>query len=58
MPLKLLSNVFFVKMKLLNALAGLALAAQAAAISIGGRQIVIDRDNVGLQDIVSVALYP
>lgn len=53
MPLELLLNVPLVEMKLFSALTSLALAAQAAAISISGRQIIIDRDNVGLQDIVS-----
>lgn len=41
-------------MKLLNALASVSLAAQAVALSIGGRQIVIERESVGLQDIVSL----
>ena len=40
-------------MKLLRALVVAALAAQAAALSIGGKQMVVERESDGLQDIVS-----
>ena len=40
-------------MKLLRALAALLLAAQAAALSIGGKQMHVERESDGLQDIVS-----
>jgi hypothetical protein len=40
-------------MKLLRHLAIATLAAQAAALSIGGRQMVVERESDGLQDIVS-----
>ncbi|CAG8954507.1 hypothetical protein HYFRA_00004420 [Hymenoscyphus fraxineus] len=40
-------------MKLFNYIAGVVLAARAASMVIGGRDIIIDRDSVGLQDIVT-----
>lgn len=40
-------------MKLLRALTVAALAAQAAALYIGGRQMIVERESDGLQDIVS-----
>jgi len=40
-------------MKLLRALSVAALAAQAAALTIGGRQMKIERDSDGRQDLVS-----
>lgn len=42
-------------MMFLRGLTCIALAAQAAALSIGGRQMHIERDSDGLQDIVSSA---
>jgi hypothetical protein len=42
-------------MKLLRALAGVAFAAQAAALAIGGKQMLVDRESNGLQSIVSQA---
>jgi hypothetical protein len=44
-------------MKLLRALTIAALAAQAAALTIGGRHMVVERDNDGLQDIVSIPKF-
>jgi hypothetical protein len=43
-------------MKLLRALAIAALAAQAAALAIGGRPMIVERDSDGLQDIVSTSI--
>ena len=40
-------------MKLQNVLAVLALAAEAVALSIGGKQMHVERDSDGLQNIVS-----
>jgi hypothetical protein len=40
-------------MKLLRPLAIATLAAQAVALSIGGRQMVVERESDGLQNIVS-----
>jgi hypothetical protein len=40
-------------MKLPRALTALLLAAQAAALSIGGKQMHVERESDGLQDIVS-----
>jgi hypothetical protein len=40
-------------MKFLQALAAATLAAQAAALSIGGKQMHVERGSDGLQDIVS-----
>jgi hypothetical protein len=40
-------------MKLLRALTCLALAGEAAALSIGGKQMHVERDSDGLQNIVS-----
>ena len=39
-------------MKLLRALTVAALAVQAAALSIGGKQMSVERDSDGLQNIV------
>jgi hypothetical protein len=44
-------------MKLLSALTSLALAAQAAAIAIGGKHMNVDRDSNGLQSIVSYSFH-
>jgi hypothetical protein len=41
-------------MKLLSALTSLALVARTLALAVGGKQIFIERDSDGLQDIVSV----
>lgn len=43
-------------MKLLRAITVFAFAAQAAALSIGGKNMKIERDSDGLQDIVSTVL--
>lgn len=43
-------------MKFLRALSVAALAAQAAALSIGGRNMKIERESDGLQDLVSIFL--
>lgn len=43
-------------MKLLRALAIAALAAHAAALAIGGRPMIVERDSDGLQDIVSTPI--
>jgi hypothetical protein len=40
-------------MKLLRALTVAALAVQAAALSIGGKQMFVERGSDGLQNIVS-----
>lgn len=40
-------------MKLFRALTVAALAAQAAALSIGGKNMIVERDSDGLQDLVS-----
>jgi hypothetical protein len=40
-------------MKLQSILAILALATEAVALSIGGKQMHVERDSDGLQDIVS-----
>jgi hypothetical protein len=40
-------------MKLLRTLLVAALAAQAAALSVGGKQMVVERESDGLQNIVS-----
>lgn len=45
-------------MKLLRAFTIAARAATAAALAIGGRQIVIERDSDGLQDIVCPSYIP
>lgn len=39
-------------MRFFAAFATVALAAQAAALSIGGKHMVVERDSDGLQDIV------
>jgi hypothetical protein len=41
------------KMTLLRALTLAAFASQAVALAIGGRQLVVERESDGLQDIVS-----
>lgn len=46
----------FASMKLLRALTITALAAQAAALSIGGRHMKVERGSDGLQEIVSSSL--
>lgn len=40
-------------MKLLRALTVAALATQTAALAIGGKQMLVERDSDGLQNIVS-----
>lgn len=40
-------------MKVLRAITAFAFAAQAAALSIGGKHMTVERDSDGLQDIVS-----
>jgi hypothetical protein len=40
-------------MKLSNALACLAFVARTVSLAVGGKQMVIERDSDGLQDIVS-----
>lgn len=40
-------------MKLLRAIVTAAFAAQAAALAIGGKQMHVERESDGLQDIVS-----
>jgi hypothetical protein len=42
-------------MKVSRALTLVALAAQAAALSIGGKQMVVERESDGLQNIVRCA---
>jgi hypothetical protein len=43
------------KMKLRKVLTVLALAAEAVALSIGGKQMHVERDSDGLQNVVSFA---
>jgi hypothetical protein len=42
------------KMKLLRIITLTALAAQAAALAIGGKEMIVERDSDGLQNIVSI----
>lgn len=44
-------------MKLFRAIGVAALAVQAAALSIGGKNMKVERDSDGLQDIVSTTFY-
>jgi hypothetical protein len=44
-------------MKLLRALTIAALAVEAAALAIGGKQMTVERDSDGLQDIVTNPLF-
>lgn len=41
-------------MKLLQALATVVLATQAVALSVAGREMKVERDSDGLQNIVSI----
>jgi hypothetical protein len=44
-------------MKLLRALTIAALAVEAAALAIGGKQMTVERDSDGLQDIVTTPFF-
>lgn len=45
-------------MRVSSALAAIAFAAQALALTIGGRNMIVQRDSDGLQDIVSRSIFP
>lgn len=47
------SWVTYLTMKILRTITAFAFAAQAAALSIGGKHMTVERDSDGLQDIVS-----
>lgn len=44
-------------MKLLRALTIAALAVEAAALAIGGKQMTVERDSDGLQNIVATPFH-
>lgn len=44
-------------MRFIQALLAVAFAAQAVALSIGGKHMLIEKDSDGLQDIVSSSVF-